>query len=397
MFFWIICVLLAAVVGVMVAAPLWRPSVAPATSPDVAFYRSQLDELDRDITRGVIAPVEAKIARVEIARRLLAADSEVSVGQTDRASPVIAAIVVAVIAAVGVSAYNYLGAPGYGDLPLKARIAASDEIRENRPTQAAMTAAAPPPAVVDVPADYLASVVQLRQIVLTRPDNVDGWALLATHETHLRNFGAAAAAQEKVVALKAAAATPDDVRLLLDLMVSAANGLVSPEAEILVRVLLDQDPDDVTARYYLGALYNQTDRPDVALRMWRPIVDAGDATQFHVASARAQIADAAFRAGVKYTLPAARGPSAEDIANAADLSDADRDSMIRSMVAGLSERLATDGGPAADWARLIRAYGVLGETEAATEIWLEAAEVFAGSQSATAALQDAAKAAGVIQ
>lgn len=180
MFFWIICVLLAAVVGVMVAAPLWRPAAAPAASPNVAFYRSQLVELDRDITRGVIAPAEAKIARVEIARRLLAADSEVSVGQTDRASPVIAAIVVAVIAAVGVSAYNYLGAPGYGDLPLKARIAASDEIRENRPTQAAMTAAAPPPAVVDVPADYLASVVQLRQIVPTRPDNVDGWALLAT-------------------------------------------------------------------------------------------------------------------------------------------------------------------------------------------------------------------------
>ncbi|MCO4848285.1 MAG: c-type cytochrome biogenesis protein CcmI [Yoonia sp.] len=395
MFFWIICILLTAVVGVMVAAPLWRSTGAPAAHPDVAFYRSQLDELDRDVARGVIAASDAKTARVEIARRLLAADSDVTAEPTDRPYPVTAAIVVAVIAAVGLPAYTYFGAPGYGDLPLKARIAASDEMREARPSQAAMAAAAPPPVPVEVPDDYRASVVQLRLIVPTRPDDLNGWALLATHEGQLRNFNAAAAAQEKVVALKAADATPDDVRRLLDLLVAAADGLVSPEAETLVRVLLDQDPADVTARYYLGALYNQTDRPDIALRMWRPIVDDGDVTQFHVASARSQIEDAAYRAGTTYTLPAARGPSAEDIANAVDLSEAERDGMIRNMVAGLSDRLATTGGPAAEWARLIRAYGVLGDPLAATEVWLEASEVFAGSQTAMATLQDAATAAGV--
>jgi cytochrome c-type biogenesis protein CcmH len=395
MFFWIICGFLTVIVGVMVAAPLWRPTDAPTASPDVAFYRSQLDELDRDVTRGVIAPSEAKIARVEIARRLLAADSETAAKPTDRRYPIIAAIVVVLIAAVGLPTYAYLGAPGYGDLPLKARLAASDAMRDARPSQAAMAAAAPPPAPVNVPDEYRASVVQLREIVPTRPDDLQGWALLATHEAQLRNFGAAAFAQDKVVTLKADGVTSDDQRRLLDLLVAAADGLVSPEAETLVRVLLDQDPADVSARYYLGALYNQTDRPDVALRMWRPIVADGDVTQFHVASARSQIEDAAYRAGVKYTLPAARGPSAEDIANAADLSDADRDGMIRSMVAGLSDRLATTGGPAAEWARLIRAYGVLGEPQAATEVWLEASEVFAGSQTAMTTLQDAATAAGV--
>lgn len=395
MFFWIICVLLTAVVGVMVAAPLWRSTGLSMTDPDVAFYRSQLDELDRDVTRGVIAPAEAKIARVEIARRLLTADSDLVVEKSDRSYPIIAVIVVAVIAVVGLPFYAYLGAPGYGDLPLKARIAASDEMREARPSQAAMAAAAPPPAPVDVPAEYRESVVQLRQIVPTRPDDLQGWVLLATHEAQLRNFDAAAFAQDKVVTLKADGVTSDDQRRLLDLLVAAADGLVSPEAETLARVLLDQDPADVTARYYLGALYNQTDRPDVALRMWRPIVADGDVTQFHVASARSQIEDAAYRAGVKYTLAAVRGPSVEDIANAADLSDADRDGMIRSMVAGLSDRLATTGGPAAEWARLIRAHGVLGETQAATEFWLEASEMFAGSQTAMATLQDAATAAGV--
>ncbi len=55
----------------------------------------------------------------------------------------------------------------------------------------------------------------------------------------------------------------------------------------------------------------------------------------------------------------------------------DRMDMIRSMVDGLSDRLATDGGPPEDWARLINALGVLGDTEQAAAIWTEAQSVFA--------------------
>ncbi|MEJ6478421.1 MAG: c-type cytochrome biogenesis protein CcmI [Octadecabacter sp.] len=390
-----ICAALALIVGGMISAPLWRGSRHDSLSPDVMFYRSQLDELERDIGRGVIDADEAKQARVEVARRLLAADRENTAQKPDRAQPVLAIGTVAVTAIIGFATYAYLGAPGYYDLPLKARIAASDVMRASRPSQAALAAAAITPAAPEVPDEYLTSVNQLREIVPTRPDDLAGWALLATHEARLRNFSAAAKAQTKVVNLKGDKAAGDDLRLQVDLLVAAADGLVSPQSETIVRGLLDQDPDDITARYYLGALFNQTDRPDVALRMWRPLVEDGNATQFHVAAARSQIEDAAYRAGVKYTLPAARGPSAQDISDAQDLSAEDRDAMIRSMVAGLSGRLATSGGPATEWARLISAYGVLGETAAATEIWLEASQVFAASGTAMTTLRSAAIAAGV--
>ena len=395
MLFWIICVLLTAVVGAMVAAPLWRTTKVLASSPDVAFYKSQLDELDRDITREVIASSDAIVARVEIARRLLASNDESSVQQIDRSYPLMGLTMVAIIGAVGLASYSFLGAPGYGDLPLKARIAASDAIRDARPSQASMAVAATLSEPVNVPNDYRASVVKLREVVSARPNDLQGWVLLATHEAQLRNYSAAATAQERVVNIKSSSATTDDLRRLVDLLVAAADGLVSPEAEDIVRVLLEQDSDDFTARYYFGALYNQTDRPDIALRMWRPIVANGDITQFHVASARSQIQDAAYRAGVTYTLPAARGPSSSDIANATNLSDANRDGMIRDMVAGLSDRLATQGGGVAEWAKLIRAYGVLKETRAATQIWLEASKVFSGSQPAMTTLLNAAVSAGV--
>jgi cytochrome c-type biogenesis protein CcmH len=242
-----------------------------------------------------------------------------------------------------------------------------------------MVAVAPALPQVETTQDYRDSIAQLRALVPTRGNDVEGWSLLAFHEGQLRNFDAAAKAQAQVIALKGGAAEKSDTYRLLDLMVAAAGGFVSPEAEAQARALYDAESTDHVARYYIGALFNQTDRPDLALRMWRPIVETGDPTTYHVNSAREQIEDAALRAGVRYTLPAPRGPTA----------------MVRSMVASLSNRLATEGGSADEWARLITAYGVLGETTAASEVWLEAKEVFATSNAAMDILRTAATGAGV--
>ena len=64
--------------------------------------------------------------------------------------------------------------------------------------------------------------------------------------------------------------------------------------------------------------------------------------------------------------------------------------MIRGMVEGLAERLATEGGAPEEWARLISALGVLGETNRAGAILTEAREVFAGSDAALQMINGAA-------
>jgi cytochrome c-type biogenesis protein CcmH len=74
----------------------------------------------------------------------------------------------------------------------------------------------------------------------------------------------------------------------------------------------------------------------------------------------------------------------------------ERMDMIRGMVAGLSDRLATEGGSPDEWARLIRAYGVLGETDRAAAIWAEAQQVFPVEE-AIAPIREAARAAGVAE
>ncbi len=398
MVFWLVCLVLTLVVAALVVAPLLRAPTVAAENPDVAIYRTQLAEIDRDVARSVLAADEAERAKTEVARRLLAAHkSTTPVGNKTRPALAISLLTVGLVGLLSFGVYWQLGAPGYGDLPLESRLAASAEMRATRPGQAALEAATPTQDPVDVPADYLEAITQLRVIAPTRPDDLEAWELLAFHETELRNFAAAAAAQQNVVRIKGDDADINDLRIQLDLMVVATGGFISPEAEELAREILERDERNLAARYYLGAMYDQTDRPDLAFRLWRDVVENGDASQFHVANARALISDAAFRAGLEYALPEARGPSFDDMQAASDMSPQDRQAMIGGMVAGLAERLATEGGPAQDWARLIRAYGVLGNQEAARTVWEEAQQVFVSSMRGMEILTNAARDAGVLE
>lgn len=448
MLFWLTCIVLTFAVTAIIVAPLLRPAQERGPNPDIAIYQAQLAEIDRDVARGLLEPQEAESARTEVARRLLAAsrtqtDATVSHSRTRKVVrsvvgfcfviPFVVYMGPAGIARdLGVSEerieelknqlvlpvhmilparftrnadvemnlplfFEGSGTPGYGDLPLKARLAASDEMRANRPSQAALEATAPLPPAVDVPADYRDAIEQLRVIAPTRPDDLEAWSRLAFHETELRNYAGAAAAQAHTIGIQGDAATPLDWQRLLDLQVVAAGGFVSPESETVIERILELEPNNIAAHYYLGVLFNQTDRPDLAFRIWRDLVEAGDPNNFHIASARAQISDAAFRAGIEYALPETRGPSVAEMDAASELSAEDQQAMIGNMVAGLADRLANEGGPARDWARLIRAYGVLGDLDAAGIVWAEAQQVFVSSMRDMEILTNAARDAGVLE
>ena len=307
----------------------------------------------------------------------------------------LAVAIAGVVVAATVAIYWSLGAPGYDNMPRAERIARGDAMRDNRPTQAQAEAAAPRIPTPEVAADYLAMVDQLRAVVPTRPDDAQGWELLARQEATLGNFTAAIAAQTHLIGLRGDPPPLTDQAFLADLMVAAADGIISPETEVLLRDILARDARNITARYYMGLLYAQTDRPDIAFRLWRDIVAEGPADSPHVQFARGQVQIAAEAAGVDYTPPAERGPTAADIAAAAEMPGMDRDAMIRGMVAQLSDRLARQGGSAAEWAQLIVAYGVLGETDQARAIWTEAQTVFAADTTAMTTISAAATEAGL--
>jgi cytochrome c-type biogenesis protein CcmH len=179
-------------------------------------------------------------------------------------------------------------------------------------------------------------------------------------------------------------------------MVFSAQGYVSPEAEAILDRIALTEPENLGLLYYVGLLYAQTDRADLAFGLWRRVIEEGG-DSLHARLARDGIGDIAWLAGRNYTPPDLPGPSAEDIAAAADMAPEDRDAMIRGMVAQLSDRLAAEGGTAEDWARLISSLGVLGDTTQAAAIWTEAQTVFAASPAELETVRTAAVQAGVTE
>jgi cytochrome c-type biogenesis protein CcmH len=405
--FWIIAALLAIGTGLLLAlaALRGRQGAEPPAAYDLRVYRDQLREIDRDAKRGVIAGDEAERLRAEVSRRILAADAQLRAGADTGGQPRLAGragalVAIALVTGGGLALYAAVGAPGYGDMPLGARIAASEAARAERLAQAEAEdrfgpgEIAPPEGTSE---EHLQLVERLRQVVAARPEDQQGLRFLVRSEAALGRMEAARAAQQQLIDLRGEDASATDYATLAELMIEAASGYVSTDAVAALRAALERDPRAPTARFYLGLWHLQTGRPDLAFPVWRDLLEESRPNAPWVPTLRAEIGEIAQRAGVRYEPPApeARGPSAADMEAAADMDPDARAEMIRGMVAGLSERLATEGGPAGDWARLITAYGVLGETDRAGAIWTEARRTFAADPAAMEVLRGAAEAAGL--
>jgi cytochrome c-type biogenesis protein CcmH len=403
--FWVIAAAVAfASLGLVFAPLLRRGGRAPARAEyDARVFRDQLREIESDRARGILGDTEAEASRIEVSRRLIAAaDAAVGDAGTGEAPPSVsrrtAPIAVAALVVVAGGIYAALGSPGLPDDPLKARLAREAEARANRPKQAEVEAMvadrglAPP---VEARPEDAALVEKLEQVMKERPDDVDGQRLLARSLASLGRWSEARAAEEKLVALLGDRAAAQDHVDLAELSVLAAGGYVSPEAEAALARALALDPQNPVGRYYSGLALLQGGRPDLAYRLWTTLLAEGPADAPWIAAIRSQIGEAAGMAGLPPPEGTAPGPAAGDIEAAQSMTPEDRQQMVEGMVAQLSERLATQGGPPEDWARLVRSLGVLGRRAEAAAVLAEAREKHAGDAAALALIDRAASEAGV--
>lgn len=409
MTFWFLIGALAFGVCLVLALALRRAAqdAIPAAAFDLKVYRDQLAEVERDLARGIVNAEDAERARTEISRRILAADAAIRAAdpaahQADTRGSTVIGIALG-IALISGSFYIYtaLGAPGYGDLSLKDRIAAAENLRSARPSQqdaeAGLSRSDLPQPASPSP-DYVALVEQLRTVVGQRPDDMDGLRLLAISERNLGNYSAAHENFERYLIARAADATPQEFADYADMMVLAAGGYVSPEAESALARALEGDPGNGPARYYWGLMLAQTGRPDQAFRIWDQLLRIGPADAPWIPPVQAQIEEMAIRAGVNYVMPepgTTRGPTADDIANASDMTASERMDMIAGMVEGLAERLSSEGGTVSEWAQLITALGALERRNDAFIVYQNALEVFADDLTAVDLINRAGERAGV--
>ena len=374
--FWAVAVGLAAGVAYVLIKALRRvPAPGGSGDADMAVYRDQLAEIERDLTRGTIGPEEADRLRAEVGKRVIEADKTRALGTVSaRRTPtaVLVAVILAIVVPGGVAAYWGLGAPGYPDMALQPRLAALDKAIRSRPSQEAELARLEQSRDTGLDATLAGELG-----ALSDPD-----ALRARFRQYFEagEMQAAVRVQEKLLSLQGEGAEASDHANLALALVAEAQGYVSPEAEAQLRQALQRDMNNELARYLVGEMFLQGGRYDQAFRFWRPLAEAGDPAAPWTASIRERIGEVAELAGVSYEAPEVQGsgPTAGDVAAAADMTPEERQAMIEGMVAQLSDRLATEGGDIEDWNRLIRSLAILERLAEAQKIYDEAKVRFEG-------------------
>jgi cytochrome c-type biogenesis protein CcmH len=343
-----------------ILAPLLRGSrpVPTRASFDQAIYRDQLHELDRDIARGLITPSEADAARLEIQRRLLASDRQTVVPARLTRSPILAGIVSVVVVAGSLFSYLWLGAPGIPDEPFSSR---KDEIADSHSRSSLQEAV-----------DALAT--KLKQ----NPSDASGWLLYGRSLAMLRDWGKAEDAYRHAIAL--GQTSPDVLGDHAEILVMQAGGTVTPAAEAAFQQVLKADPTSGIARYYLALAAMQAGEPRKAIDGFQALLAEMPETSPLRPQIGQKVAESAQAAGIPApelakgaAPPAAPGPDAKAVAEAANMTDAQRQAMIGGMVANLAAKQAADPNNLDGWLRLGRAYAVLHQPDKAADAYDKAA------------------------
>ena len=347
------------VVVATVVLPLMKGArAAPGrASFDRAVYRDQLKELERDRARGLIDADQTAAARLEIERRLLAADARPEVATARRSgSPALAIALALLLPAAAMGIYLALGAPG-----------APDEPYAGRGPERALAAAE------GRHGDIAGALAALEKDLAANPDDAEKWLLLARSAATLGQWQKSATAYQKALVLTKS--RPDVASAYGEMLVFAAEGIVTPRAQEAFTAALARNPKDMAARYYLALAEAQAGNAQAAIDGWQKL--AAEVADPELRDRlRARIADAASSAGMAApALAAPAGPSAEDRARAEKMTPAERQDMIRGMVDGLAAKLRSDPEDFEGWMKLARAYGVLDEHDKAADAYEQAARL----------------------
>lgn len=378
----IVLTLMTLAAAALVVIPLLRSNRATATrgAHEIEIYRDQLNEVERDVARGVIAAEEAEAARTEISRRMLAADADgeavpdSGIARPARGTRITAISTGLAVPALAIAVYLTHGSP---DLPGRPAV----EMREAARAGAGNSANQAPAG----DAAQRAEVKRLAGALEENPADLEKWALLGDTLTGMKRHRQAAIAYSQ--AMRLAPENADYASRAGEALTLAAASQVTPGAVAAFREALRRDARDARAQYYMGLADQQGGRLRAALDRWVALEAASPPDAPWLRFLRPRIARIAGEIGVDRNALAAmraraprpadagqiRGPTREQMQAARNMTAEDRQAMIRNMVDGLAERLKDNPDDTAGWLRLGRARTVLGDKAAAKDAYAKAA------------------------
>lgn len=366
---WLIFILMTAAAIFAVLWPLSRRDGQSFSGTEVAVYRDQLEEIERDRASGLIGAGEAEAARIEVSRRLIsAADAPRDRMPAATTLPLWRRRAVALIALVALplgaaSLYLALGSPHLSG---------------------ALTAARPDAPLEQRSIESL--VAQVESHLERNPDDGRGWEVIAPVYLRLGRFDDAVKARRNALRLLGATAMREAD--LGEALTAAAGGIVTADAKAAFERAAAIDAGDIRIAFYQGLAAEQDGKKSEAVRIWTELLARASAD----APYRELIANSLARLDPKRETG---GPTAEDMAAAQDLSPEQRAGTVRGMVERLAERLKNDGSDLDGWRRLVRAYMVLGEADNAKSAAVAARKALSGDAAKQRQFDEFAKALGI--
>ena len=248
----------------------------------IAVYKDQLEELDRDVEKGILPKTEAASARIEISRRLLAvADADPQQAPSAPKSKLRAAglAIAAALPLFVLGVYLTMGSPGLSGQPYAERLA--------QPLN-------------QLPVEGL--VARLEQRLKEEPDDAQGWRLIAPVYLQLGRYGDAITAFGTIMQLEGRDA--DALAGLGEALTLSGDGLVPPPARQAFQAALGEDPKHPRARFYLAL--SKAQRGDIAeaLADWQALLEEAPAGAPWAAAVEVQV-QAAERMLTEQSVPGA--------------------------------------------------------------------------------------------
>ncbi len=306
--FVLVAVLLCVLAAALLVRPLWWPFgrlPRSALTDEVQLLSLQLQQLGGLHRSGALSDEQYGQSKALVERKLIDALTISAAAPTTRPeapSQGLAAVLVLFLSVVAASGYAWLGSPSYlsagpGRVSVGASASDSDDAVSGGGAASASHALKP---------EQVSTMIdQLAQRLKSKPDDPEGWMMLARSYVVIGNHAQAVTAFKQ-----AALQRPDDADLLADYadaLAMANNRALDGEPESLVERALQIDPKNPKALALAGTIAFDKKNYKEAVRYWEHLVATEPADSPYRQQIQGGIAEARQLAG----MPAPAAPTAE--------------------------------------------------------------------------------------
>lgn len=375
MIFWMLSLLLLAIAVLCILLPLARRSKdTDSESQPLDVYMEQLAALEDKAKLDGANVEDIAQEKAEISRRILrqsrADADDKPLGSGSRPARIAASLAALVLLpAIAIPTYFYTGSPGVRDFPIHARATQNLE---------------------NTSIDEMVLIAERH--LAKNPNDVQGWTVLAGVYGRMNRPDDRARALQEL--LRLSGPSPELLTDLGEALTVAGGNIVPARARELFDQALQMKPDHSKADFYLAVAEEQEGKFEQALARWDRLATVRTEDANWQAMMSRKRADLRQKLGLASASEGV-GPTAEQVQDAANLSQEDRAQMIEGMVAGLAARLEDEPNDLGGWTRLVRSYAVLGKTSEAGEALATAMQIFADQPEALSQLTSQATQLGL--